>query len=324
MHSHSLEHWQHDHTFLGEKHEIFEKRTWGVVALTLAMMVAEIAGGVAYGSMALTADGLHMATHAGALAIAAVAYSVARRHARSARFSYGTGKLGELAAFASALILAMIALLIAYESVARLLAPVTIRFDEALVIAAVGLAVNLASAWLLYDQDHHRPAQQHHHHAHHSGDESHGHVHEHAHHVDHNARAAYVHVLADALTSVLAIAALLCARAFGWTWIDPIVGLLGTLVILAWSWTLIVSSGAVLLDMVPSAQRADAIRQRLEHGDDRVTDLHVWRLGPGHLGVTASIVSDHPQPPDHYKARLADIEGLSHVIIEVQPCAQHG
>jgi len=307
--SHSPERWQHDHVFLGESHELHERRTWAVVALTLVMMAGEIAGGALTGSMALLADGFHMATHAGALGIAALAYSFARKYARHARFSYGTGKLGELAAFASAIILALVALLIGYESVERLIAPVPIRFGEAIAIAVLGLAVNVASAWLLADDDHpHGDAPGHRHHDHHA---------------DYNARAAYVHVLADTLTSVLAIAALLVAWQFGWTWPDPVVGIVGMIVILSWSWTLVRAAGAVLLDVVPSPELAERIRGRLEQDDDVVTDFHVWRLGPGHLGVHATILADDPRPPDHYKARLAGIDGLSHVTIEVQPCPEH-
>lgn len=308
MHTHSIEPLRHDHTFLGSKHGLFERRTWIVVALTLVTMVVEIAAGVAFGSMALTADGLHMATHAGALGLAALAYSLARRHSNDERFSFGTGKVGELAAFASAIILAMVALLIGYESVVRLFSPVAIRFDEAIAVAVLGLIVNLASAWLLYDPDTH---------SHGLGDAD---DHDHTHHTDNNARAAYVHVLTDALTSVLAIAALVGGRLFNWTWIDPVAGIFGAVIILMWSWGLLRSSGAVLLDVVPGMDRASLIRERLERDGDLVSDLHVWRLGPGHLGVTATIIADNPQPPDHYKARLAGLDDLSHVTIEVQPC----
>src|SRR5262245_49863773 len=192
MHTHSLDRWRHDHVFLGEKHERNERRTWAVVALTATMMVAEIVGGTVFGSMALIADGWHMATHAGALALAALAYRFARRHVYDPRFSFGTGKLGDLAGFSSALILAVIAALIAYESFLRLLSPVAIGFDQAMAIAALGLAVNLASAWLLRDD---RGG-----HVHHEGDRAHR-----QHRQDHNLRAAYLHVLADALTSVLAL-----------------------------------------------------------------------------------------------------------------------
>lgn len=314
MHSHTIQPWQHDHVFLGDRHDRHERRTWLVVGLTAAMMVAEIVGGTVYGSMALVADGWHMSTHAAALGIAALAYRFARSHAHDARFSFGTGKLGELAGFASAVILAMIALFIGYESVIRLLNPVPIGFSQALPIAVLGLAVNLASAWLLHDHDHG------HHHAHETG---HDHAHAHDHHHDTNFRAAYVHVLADALTSVLAIVALLAGRYFGLVWLDPAMGLVGTVVILAWSWSLIRSAGAVLLDTVPSRELADSVREKLEVGTDRVADLHLWRLGPGHAGLIVSIVSDAPLSPDAYKARLAELAGLAHITVEVLACPEH-
>jgi cation diffusion facilitator family transporter len=316
MHSHSMHLWQHEHVFLGESHARHERRTWWVVGLTAAMMVAEIVGGTVFGSMALVADGWHMSTHAAALGIAALAYRFARTRAHDPRFSFGTGKVGELAAFASAVVLAIVALLIGYESLLRLITPVHIDVGQALPIAVVGLLVNLASAWLLRDD---------HDHAHHHGhDHDDAHDDGHAHH-DHdtNLRAAYVHVLADALTSVLAIAALLGGRFYGLFWLDPLMGLVGTAVILAWSWSLIRSAGAVLLDAVPNAALADEVRRRLESGGDRLADLHLWRLGPGHNGLIATIVSDDPQAPAAYKAKLDGLEGLAHVTIEVEPCPDH-
>ncbi|HLL28891.1 MAG TPA: CDF family Co(II)/Ni(II) efflux transporter DmeF [Xanthobacteraceae bacterium] len=315
MHTHSSGDWQHEHVFLGERHARHERRTWLVVALTSTMMVAEIVGGTIFGSMALVADGWHMSTHAAALAIAALAYLFARRHARDPRFSFGTGKLGELAGFSSAMILAIVALMIGYESAARLMSPVTIHFGEATAVAAIGLAVNVVSAWLLFDDDHHHD----HHHAH-DGDHDHAHHHHHHHH-DTNIRAAYVHVLADALISVLAVTALLAGRYLGWVWLDPVIGIVGALVIAQWAISLIRSAGAVLLDMLPNERLANIIRERLEVEGDKVADLHLWRLGPGHAGLIAAVVSDHPQPPSAYKERLATIEGLSHVTIEVNPCA---
>jgi cation diffusion facilitator family transporter len=311
MHTHSIEPWQHSHVFLGQRHDRHEFRTWCVVALTFAMMLAEIVGGTIFGSMAVVADGWHMATHAGALGIAAFAYGFARRHARDPRFSFGTGKLGELAGFASAVMLALIALLIGYEAVMRLTAPVVIYFREAIGLAVLGLAVNLVSAWLLFDRDEH--------HAHH-----HGHHHDHHHHGhDTNLRAAYMHVLADALTSVLAIVALTCALWFGWLWMDPLMALVGVCVILSWSFGLIRAAGAVLLDMVPDRCLAASVRKRLEVDDDRVCDLHLWRLGPGHTGVIAAVVSERPQTPGAYKTRLEGIAGLSHVTVEVHRCPDH-
>ncbi len=325
MHTQSLETWQHAHVFLGAKHDRHERRTWFVVALTAVMMVAEIIGGTLFGSMAVVADGWHMSTHAGALAIAALAYRFARRHAGDKRFCFGTGKVGELAAFSSALLLALVAVLIGYEAVRRLFEPVAIDFTEATWLAATGLAVNLASAWLLFDHDHHHHEHGYEHENEHEHEHAHAHDdHHHAHHHhDTNLRAAYVHVLADALTSVLAIAALLSARYFGFVWMDPAMALVGVAVILSWSFGLVRTAGAVLLDMVPDRRLAGTIRRRLETGDDRVSDLHVWRLGPGHVGLVVSVVSDHPREPSVYKRRLSGIAGLSHVTVEVHACASH-
>ncbi len=314
MHTHSIEPWQHSHVFLGARHDRHERRTWFVVALPAAMMVAEIVGGTLFGSMAVVADGWHMSTHAGALGIAAFAYRFARRHARDARFSFGTGKLGELAAFASAVCLALIALLIGYEAVTRLIQPVAIHFREAIPLAALGLCVNLASAWLLFDGDEH-------HHGHAHGDD-HDH-HDHHHHHDTNLRAAYVHVLADALTSVLAIVALTCGLFLGWTWLDPLMALVGVGVILSWSFGLMRTAGTVLLDIVPDRHLAGSVRERLEGDGDRVCDLHLWRLGPGHVGLIAAVVSDRPQAPSFYKSRLEGIGDLSHMTIEVHRCPDH-
>jgi cation diffusion facilitator family transporter len=321
MHTHSIEPWQHSHVFLGAKHDRHERRTWFVVALATAMMLAEIVGGTLFGSMAVVADGWHMSTHAGALTIAALAYRFARRHAHDPRFTFGTGKTGELAAFCSAVILALIAAAIGYEAVTRIFAPVAIHFREAIPLAAVGLLVNLASAWLLSDHGHH--------HGHPHADDHHDHDHGHHHGAhrrgqDSNFRAAYVHVLADALTSMLAIVALTCGFLFGWVWLDPLMALVGVAVILSWSFGLIRSAGTVLLDMVPDRHLAGHIRKHLEVDGDRVCDLHLWRLGPGHVGLIAAVVSDHPQAPSAYKHRLDGIAGLSHVTIEVHRCPDHG
>jgi cation diffusion facilitator family transporter len=305
MHTHTLDAWRHEHVFLGARHDENKRRSWLVVSLTATMMIVEIVGGMMFGSMALIADGWHMSTHAGALALAALAYGFARKHAHNERFAFGTGKVGELAGFSSALILAMIALLIAYESADRLFNPVAISFDWAIAIAAVGLAVNLGSAWLLRQHHHphaHRDQQGHRHHAH-----------------DHNLRGAYLHVLADALTSVLAIVALLSGRLYGWVWMDPMMGIVGALVIASWSFGLLRSSGAVLLDTVPDARLRQKVKERLEVGTDRVADLHIWRLGPGHVGIIASVVSDSPENPDAYKARLSGLTA-SHVTVEVHAC----
>lgn len=325
MHSHSVEEFRHEHLFLGGDHARNERKTWTVIALCGAMMVAEIGGGALFGSMALIADGLHMSTHSGALLIAALAYTYARRHAHDERFVFGTGKFGDLAAFTSAIILAMIAILIGWESIGRLLRPVPIAFDEAILVAVLGLCVNVASAWLLRDEhDHGAHAHEH--------DHDHDHHHDHAdspaarrpgHHRDLNLRAAYVHVFADAAVSVLAVIGLVAGRQFGWIWMDAVMGIVGACVIANWSWGLVRASGAILLDQQPDAALRDEILQRLERNGDRIADLHLWRVGPGHAAAVISVVSDHPEPPAAYRARLADFPGLSHVTIEVQPCPGH-
>ena len=273
MHSHSIDQWTHDHVFLGSRHARHERRTWFVVGLTAVMMVGEITVGWFSGSMALLADGWHMATHAAALGIAGLAYLFARRQAGNSRFTFGTGKFGDLAAFASAIILAMIAIEIVYESVVRLIHPIPIAYGEAIAVAVLGLGVNLVSAWLLRDDhDHH-----------------HGHAHGHAHRDhDNNLRAAYIHVMADAATSVLAIAALVVAMASHWVWADPAVGIVGSLVIGSWAIGLIRASGAVLLDVTADKNLETVIRDRLETKGDRVTDLHLWQVGPGHRAAVIS------------------------------------
>lgn len=323
MHSHSIEPWRHEHVFLGADHARNERRTWIVIGLTAAMMVGEIIAGFLFGSMALLADGFHMATHAGVLTITAIAYLYARRQARNERFTFGTGKLGELAGYTSAVILAVISLLIGFESATRLMAPVPIRFDEAIAVAAVGLAVNLVSAWLLQDGSGHA-------HRHDQGadrdarQKDHGHDHHSGHHhggQDYNLRAAYFHVLADALTSVLAIVALLVGRFGGWTWMDPLMGIIGSLVIARWSWGLLKGAGAVLLDTIPDEAAAHRIRNALGQNGDRIADLHLWRVGPGHLAAIVSVISDHPQAPEQYKAKLSSLPNLSHVTVEVHACS---
>jgi len=319
-----MDDFRHSHVFLGDAHERNERKTWAVIAICAAMMVAEIAGGLWFGSVALIADGLHMSTHAGALLIAALAYTYSRRYAADARLAFGTGKLGDLAAFTSAIVLAMIALLIGYESLQRLIEPVPIAFDQAIPIAVVGLAVNLLSAYLLRDDHAHHHAGGHdfdHGHRHDRHDETLGPSHEHTHvHRDHNLRAAFVHVMADAAVSVLVIVGLVAGRQFGWLWLDPVMGLVATVVILSWSWSLTRSSGAVLLDVSPDPALSRKMVARLEQGSDRVSDLHLWRLGPGHLAAVISIVTHDPRAPDHYKKRLSGLRSLSHLTIEVLPC----
>jgi cation diffusion facilitator family transporter len=399
---------QHSHVFLGEGHEKSERKTWAVIWLCGAMMLAEIGGGLMFGSIALIADGMHMSTHAGALLLAALAYSYARRHADDGRFTFGTGKLGDLAGFTSAIILAMIALLIGYEAITRLFAPVPIHFSEAIPIACLGLAVNIASAWLLSVGEHHHHGHSHgHDHGHHDHDEAkhittstgtivldvfedgvpprfrlhaergpalmapaasvetirpdgtrqlftfvdHGNFlesteeipephaftaqvrlgtetypvtfeeHEHADgaaHRDNNMRAAVIHVMADAAVSVLVIVGLLLARAFGWLWMDPLAGIVGACVIASWSYGLIRDTGAILLDMTPNRNIAEKMRHAIEGEGDQIADLHLWRLGPGHLGAIVSVITRHARGPAYYRARLAAFPSLSHLTIEVQ------
>jgi len=398
--------WRHSHVFLGEAHDSSERRTWAVIWLCGAMMVAEIVGGLAFGSIALVADGLHMSTHAGAMLLAALAYTFSRRHAEDRRFTFGTGKLGDLAGFTSAIVLAMIALLIAYEAINRFLHPVAIQFGQAIPIAAVGLAVNVASAWLLSGSGHHHHGHGHGHdhadgqdeglrvhtalgpavlsvfedgvpprfrlqweadgaesaasvsveteradgvrqtfgfvdrgtyiesvdeipephaftarlrvgeepeHALVFEEHEHGHAH---HHRDNNMRAALVHVMADAAVSVLVIVGLVLARLFGWLWMDPIAGIVGAVVIASWSFGLIRDTGAILLDMNPDERLADQIRLSVEACGDAVTDLHLWRLGPGHLGAIVSVATASSRGTDFYRKRLAHIASLSHLTIE--------
>ncbi len=302
----------HDHVFLGEDHARNERRTWMVIAITATMMVAEIVAGDIFGSMALTADGWHMSTHATAMLIAALAYRYARRQAHNPRFTFGTGKLGDLAGFASAIVLALIALAIGWESLLRLRAPVHIDFREAILVAVLGLAVNLVCAVLLRGD-----------HAHHGHHDHHGHDHDHgphhAHGNDHNLRAAYVHVLADALTSVTAIVALGLGALYGWVRLDPIMGIVGALVIARWSWSLIRETGAILTDYIPEGEDLpEEIETIIEREGGEIADLHVWRLGPGHHGAIVSIVADRPRPPSYYREKLAAIHDLSHVTVEVE------
>lgn len=396
----------HSHVFLGAAHEKSERKTWAVIWLCGAMMVAEIVGGLVFGSIALVADGLHMSTHAGALLLAALAYTYARKHANDRRFTFGTGKLGDLAGFTSAIILAMIALLIGYEAVFRIFSPVPIHFAQAIPIAFLGLGVNVLSAWLLsgggHDHSHSHGEQ-----AGHSSEESHriqtragmvvveifeegvaphfrmrsesntslraesttietvrpdgtrqrfamadkggylestqnipephafvAHVrlsndedhavhfeeHEHSHgaaHRDNNMRAAVIHVIADAAVSVLVIVGLLVARTFHWLWMDPLAGIVGAGVIASWSYGLIRDTGAILLDMTADSRLASTLRQTIEKDGDVLTDLHLWRLGPGHLAAIFAVNTQRPRGPDYYRARLASFRSLSHLTIEV-------
>lgn len=319
-------HVQHLHYFLSEHHARNERRVWWVIGLTASVMIGEIAAGLGFGSMALLADGWHMFTHAGALMIAALAYGYARRHADDARFSFGTGKVGELAGFTSAVILALIAVAIGYESVVRLAAPVPIAFDQAIAVAVLGLIVNLLSIWLLHeghDQGHHHAGHGHQHH----GDDR---MYPDDQHRDQpspaagppardsNLRAAYLHVVADAATSILAILGLLAGRLYGWVWMDPLMGMVGAIVIARWSYGLLRTAGAVLVDMVPDVALAGRIRQVIEEHGGRVSDLHLWQVGPGHHAVIVSLVDKAASPPLYYRSLLVDIAGVSHVTIEIE------
>ena len=304
MHIHNLHRWKHSHRFNIEDGQA-ERNTRRVILLTLTMMIIEITAGYIFGSMALLADGWHMGTHAAALGITACAYYYARKHSDNPNYSFGTGKVGVLGGFGSAVVLAVIALLMGIESVQRLASPVAIRFNEAIAVAVIGLAVNLISAYLLRGQHRH----------------SHDHGSGHGHHHDHNLRAAYLHVLADALTSLLAIVALITGKAFGWVWMDPSMGIVGALIISRWSYGLLVDTGKVLLDRDVNEEAVEEIRSIVESdSDNRVSDLHVWRVGSHHLSAIISIVTHYPKSPNHYKQLLTDYDEMAHVTVEVNPC----
>ncbi|WP_395697575.1 CDF family Co(II)/Ni(II) efflux transporter DmeF [Methylocella sp.] len=307
----NIEAFSHEHVFLGERHDENARRTLWVVLLTAAMMAGEIVAGVVFNSMALLADGFHMATHAGALAVAAGAYTYARRNAHNPRFVFGTGKVGDLAGFASAFALAMIALGVGLESAARLFDPQPVAFGEAALIAALGLAVNLASAFLLRGEHDHG----HDHHAHHERHE-HGHRRDEGGERDNNLRSAYVHVLSDALTSVLAIAALLGGRYLGWVWLDSAMGVVGAFVIALWSWSLLRDTSAVLLDMSDPRLEQEARREVEGPGDARIADLHIWRIGPNAHAAIVSVFGE--ADASAVRARLAPIHELAHVTVETR------
>ncbi|WP_160003714.1 CDF family Co(II)/Ni(II) efflux transporter DmeF [Rhizobium sp. 18055] len=299
---------KHHHVFLGDDHDRNARRTWTVIAITASMMVVEIVAGNIFGSMALVADGWHMSTHAAAMLITALAYLYARKHAKNSRFSFGTGKLGDLAGFASAIVLAIVAVLIGWESVLRLRSPIPIDFEQAIFVAVLGLIVNLVCAWLLKD-DHSHHGHGHDHHDHHGGHEG----------SDNNLRAAYIHVMADALTSVLAIIALLAGSLYGLSVLDPLMGIVGALVIAKWSWNLARDAGGVLLDYVPEHEDLpEEIREIIVAEGAEIQDLHVWQLGPGHHGAIVSITADTPKAPSYYREKLAAIHDLSHVTVEVE------
>ena len=307
MHSHTLENWQHSHEF-SVKNEKGEKRTQYVLALTAVTMVVEIIAGSVYGSMALLADGWHMSTHVAAFLIAIFAYRYARKHANNPAYSFGTGKVNVLGGFASAIALAIVALVMLVESLHRIIDPQIIHFNEAIIVACIGLIINVVSAFLLKDD---------HSHAHH-----HDHDHDsHRHHHDHNLRAAYLHVLADAMTSLLAIVALVSGKYFGWNWLDPIMGVVGAIIITRWSFALLKQTSPILLDASIEEEYQQAIKETIEKdSDNRISDIHVWKVGANHYAAIIALVTHHPNSTEHYKKLLSHFHKLSHVTIEVNEC----
>jgi cation diffusion facilitator family transporter len=300
MHIHTLERWKHPHRFTADDTEN-EVKTLRVVLLTGLMMVVEIITGWAFGSMALLADGWHMGTHAGALGIALFAYRYARRHENSPRYSFGTGKISVLGGFSSAIVLLVVAILMMVESVERFWNPQEIRFTEAIIVACVGLVVNLLSVYLL-------------------GDNHHDHEHE-QNHSDHNIRAAYLHVLADTLTSILAIIALLVGRAIGWIWLDALMGVVGGVVISRWAIGLLRETSHILLDGSPDKEILEQIRGEIESdADNRITDLHVWKVNSKNIAAIVSLVTHYVRPIKHYHDLLENLPGLVHVTVEVNVC----
>lgn len=307
MHIHTLDNWQHGHDF-SFIHEKGERRTLQVLVLTVITMAAEIFAGSVYGSMALLADGWHMGTHAAAFAITIFAYRYSKKHAADRRFTFGTGKVSVLGGFASAVVLGVVAFLMIIESIHRLFDPRVIHFNEAIAVAALGLTVNLICAGLL--------------HGHHSHGHEDGHAHTH-HHTDHNIRGAYLHVIADALTSVLAIIALLFGKYFGWNWLDPVIGIVGALVIIRWALGLLNDTSSILLDNHIEPEQNRKIKQVIESvSDNRVSDIHVWKVGPVDYAAMISIVTHFPENPEYYKELLHDFHEISHVTVEVNHCQE--
>jgi cation diffusion facilitator family transporter len=311
MHARTLSLLQHDHNFAVINKKA-EKRTWWVLILTFLTMVLEVGAGIYFGSMALLADGWHMGTHVAAFMITIFAYRYSRAHAHDQTFAFSSGKVGVLGAFASSVALSVVALIMLIESGERLLHPLVIHFNEAIAIAGFGLFINLISALLLKGRhDHDHPHPDHHHHEH-------GHGHH-----DHNLKAAYVHVIADALTSVLAIIALVLGKYYGWQWLDPVMGIVGALIITRWAYLLVKETSPILLDESIGADYSRAIIDRIESdADNRIADLHIWRVAPNHFAVIISLVTHHPQPPEYYKALLKDFRKLSHITVEVTRCPE--
>lgn len=321
MHHQTLERWRHSHTFGQEQKRPGEARTIIVILITGAMMVVEIVAGIVFGSMALLADGLHMGSHAVALGIAAFAYIYARRHAHDDRYSFGTGKVNALGGFTGAVLLAVFAVAMAWESGERLLFPVPIAFNQAIFVAVLGLIVNGASVLILGHEDHEDGHRHHHEHHDRGGDHAHDHGHHHRHHHDHNLRAAYFHVLADALTSLLAIIALLAAKYFGAVWMDPVMGIVGAALVARWSLGLMRASSAVLLDRQGPPHIVEAVRESLEGLDgNRVADLHLWSIGPQIYAAEVTIVTHEPKAATHYRSLIPSHLGIRHISIEVHAC----
>ncbi|AGA90563.1 cation diffusion facilitator family transporter [Thioflavicoccus mobilis 8321] len=325
MRDHDLSPWRHSHDFGNPDQRQAERRTHWVIGLTLAAMALELVAGWLTGSMALLADGWHMGSHAAALGIAAYAYAFARRRGGDPRFTFGTGKVSSLAGYSSALLLAAGALWMAVESVSRLLDPVPIHYQEAMAVAAFGLAVNLASAWLLghHGYDHHDHGHGHGHADDHR-DDGQGHDHQtHGRLQDHNLKAAYLHVLADALTSVLALVALGLGFAYGWSFLDPLMGIAGALLVGRWAFGLARESAQVLVDAGNHDKIASEIREAIEcDSDTRIADLHIWRIAPAGHACIVSLVTHQPKPIELYRERLAGLPGLLHVTVEVNQCRQ--
>lgn len=313
---------EHDHTFGQDLKKEGETRTLIVIAITLTMMVVEIAAGIGFGSMALLADGLHMASHAAALTITAFAYIYARKNAANPKFSFGTGKVNALGGYTGALLLAGFALVMAWESVVRLLNPVPIVFNWAIGVAVIGLIVNGASMLVLGDHHHHGHGHDHDHDHDHDHHHDHGHSHDHhghdhPHHEDQNLRSAYLHVMADALTSVTAIVALLAAKYFGWIWMDPVMGIVGSILVANWSIGLLRSTSHTLLDHQVVDKKTAQLRQAIETDDARLTDLHMWSIGPGIHSATLTILTPNPLSPEDYRSRIPESLGIVHSTIEV-------
>lgn len=302
MHIHTLENWQHSHDF-SVKNDKGERRTKYVLILTAITMIVEIIAGSVFGSMALLADGWHMGTHVAAFMITIFAYRYARKHADNPAYAFGTGKVSVLGGFASAVALAVVALVMLVESMQRIIDPHTIQFNEAIAVASLGLFINVISAFLLKDE--------HHHHDH--GD--------HQHHHDHNLRAAYLHVLADALTSLLAIIALVSGKYFGWDWLDPIMGIVGAFIITRWSYGLLKQTGPILLDGSIEETYQASIKEAIEKdSDNQISDIHIWKVGANHYAAIISVVTHFPKSTEYYKELLNDFHKLSHITIEVNAC----